>query len=156
MNTPVSEHIVVGVDGSLAARAAARWAIDYAGAGDTVELVYAWSPSPTASDVGLVDADDDRAAQQVVRHEVAHVRSLARARGVLVTGQALRGDPRELLSYSGADLVVVGADSRRALARVLVPSVRAHLVHHGTTPVVIVPFHRTLSARGDAESPTLL
>ena len=48
MNTQARpETIAVGIDGSLASRAAVRWAIDHARPGDTVNLVHAWKPSPT-------------------------------------------------------------------------------------------------------------
>lgn len=142
MNTHARpETIAVGIDGSLASRAAVRWAIEHARPGDTVDLVHAWQPSPTAVATGLTRPDDDAPARRLVQHELAHIAALPRNEDVTVTGHVVHGHPRDLLCQTHADVVVVGSDDRGALARALLGSVCAHLTHHSPTPVVIVPFH---------------
>jgi nucleotide-binding universal stress UspA family protein len=137
------EHTVVGVDGSLAARGATRWAIEHAMPGDTVELVHAWCPPPATSDVGITESEAERSADHLVGHELAHVNALAHDHGVTVSAHAVRGDPRHVLRDRPADLLVLGSDDRSSLSRALVSSVCSHFAHHGDTPVVIVPFPRT-------------
>ena len=141
MNAPARETIAVGIDGSLASRAAVRWAVRHARPGDTVDLVHAWMPSPTTVATGLCRPDDDGAARHLVEHEIAHVAALPRDDGVTITGHVVRGDPRGLLCQTRADVVVVGSDGQGRLARALLGSVCAHLAKHGPVPVVIVPFH---------------
>jgi nucleotide-binding universal stress UspA family protein len=140
------ETIAVGIDGSLAARAAVRWAINHARPGDTVDLIHAWEPSPTLVATGLARQDDDAPARRLVQHELAHIAALPHDEQVTVTGHVVHGDPRDLLCQTDADVVVVGSDGRGALARALLGSVCAHLAHHGHVPVVIVPFHEPTTA----------
>ena len=135
------ETIAVGIDGSLASRAAVRWAINHARPGDTVDLIHAWQPSPTAVATGLVGPGDDAPASRLVQHEIAHIAALPRDEDVTVTGHVVHGEARDLLCQTHADLVVVGSDGRGALARALLGSVCAHLTYHSPAPVVIVPFH---------------
>lgn len=142
MNTHArSETVAVGIDGSLASRAAVRWAINHARPGDTVDLVHAWKPSPTLVATGLARQDDDTPAHRLVHHELAHIAALPRDEQVILTGHVVHGDPRDLLCQTDADVVVVGSDGHGALARAVLGSVCSHLARHGPVPVVIVPFH---------------
>ena len=148
MNTHARpETIAVGIDGSLASRAAVRWAINHARPGDTVDLVHAWQPSPTLVATGLAQQDDDAPARRLLKHELAHIAALPRDEHVTVTGHVVHGDPRDLLCQTDADLIVVGSDGRGALARALLGSVCDRLTHHGHRPVVIVPFHEATTAQ---------
>ena len=131
--------LVVGIDGTLPARRAARWAVEYAEAGDTVELFHAWKPSPSTSEVGMTHPHDERAAQRLIRREVAHLKALADRRGVAVVGIVAHGEARELLRHIGGDVVVVGSGGRGRVSRALTASVCSSLAQHSDTPVVIVP-----------------
>ena len=137
------ERIAVGVDGSMASHAAARWALEHARDGDTVTLVHAWQPSPVSVETGLIDADDDSGARRFVEHELARFEALPRESGVTLTAATVRCDPRDYLCAPDADLVVVGAGGHGRLAGAVLGSVSAHLAHHHRVPLVIVPSRRS-------------
>lgn len=134
------ETIMVGVDGSLAAHAALRWAADHAQAGDTLSLVHVWEPSPSLAETGR-DAADDRGVGDVGRHELARAQLLTRGRGIEVTCAVLTGDPRSRLCEERPDLLVVGAGGHGPITGKLLGSVSSHLAQHCAVPLVIVPAH---------------
>ena len=132
-----SERIAVGIDGSLESRAAVRWAVDHARSGDTITLLYAWRPSQAR---GAVHSDDEEAAaKEFARHELAHASSLRRNQDVEVDCQAVQGDPRKRLCDYKTDLLIVGARGQNGIAGVLLGSVTSHLARHAQVPIVIVP-----------------
>ena len=133
-----SERIVVGVDGSLASRAAVRWAVDHARPGDKVILVHVWEASPSMVDAGLVDSDDDT-ARSFVHHELARAQALPHDEAITIACEAVHGDARECLRHHHGDLLVVGARGHGGLTGLLLGSVSAHLAHHCPVPLVIVP-----------------
>ena len=135
-----SEQIVVGVDGSLASRAAVRWAVDHARPGDTVILVHAWETSPSMVDAGPVgpDADAD-AARSCAHHELARAQALPHDEAITISCEAVHGDARHCLRSHSCDLLVVGARGHGGLTGMLLGSVSAHLAHHCPVPLVIVP-----------------
>lgn len=139
-----AERIVVGVNGSSASRAAARWAIYHARSGDTVELIHAWSPAASVSPSGGIP-DYLREAELVTRHELEHLRSLPRDDGVGLIGRAIRGLVVDVLSTLGADVIVIGTDSPVVHGRANMASVPARLVRMSRKPVVVVPFVGTLA-----------
>jgi nucleotide-binding universal stress UspA family protein len=132
-----SEVIAVGVDGSLASRAAVRWALGHARPGDTVELVHAWKPA--ASDPVNDPADDDALARRFGAHELAHARALRRDPAVELRVTVIEGDARECLSGLGARLLVVGASARHGVGGHRLGSVSGYLARHVSRPLVIVP-----------------
>lgn len=133
------EQIAVGVDGSLNARAALRWAVNHARAGDTITVVHVWEPSPAMVEDGVVLPDDDGAAQSLVHHELAHVCSLADSVGVALRAQVLHGKAKEWLCHLDNDLMVVGACGHGGVAGRLLGSVSYYLARHARTALVIVP-----------------
>lgn len=133
------ERIVVGIDGSSPSRAAVRWALAHGRPGDTIVLVHAWEPSPAMVDAGLVDRSDDSAARGFAHHELARAQALPRDDDVSLSCDVVHGDARGCLSHEQAGLLVVGARGRGGLASVLLGSVSAHLAHHCSVPLVIVP-----------------
>ena len=135
-----SEQIVVGVDGSLASRAAVRWAVDHARPGDTVILVHAWEASPSTVDAGLAGPDDDAdAARRCAHHELARAQALAHDEAITISCEAVHGDARECLHRHCGDLLVVGARGHSRFTGMLLGSVSAHLAHHCPVPLVIIP-----------------
>ena len=133
-----AEHIVVGIDGSLASHAAVRWAVDHAQPGDTITLLHAWEPSLTLAEAGLGGPDDD-SAQRFARHELARAQALGPVEGVTLRADVLHGDARAQLCARDADVLVVGAGGHSRLGGALLGSVSAHLAHHCPRPLVIVP-----------------
>ena len=133
------ERIAVGIDGSIASHAAARWAIEHARPGDTVIFVHAWHPSPVSFETGLIDPHDDCGARNFVRHELARFEALPRDPAVSLASDMLYGDPRNCLVDANVDLLVVGAGGHGAVIGALLGSVSAHLAHHTRVPLVIVP-----------------
>ena len=72
------------------------------------------------------------------RHAKAFVASKIHVRAI-----ALRGDPREELTYKidhlKPNLVVVGSRGLGTVSRVFLGSVSTHLIHHLPVPVLVVP-----------------
>lgn len=135
--------IVVGVDGSLASRAAVRWAVDNARSGDTVTLVHVWQRSHFSIDVAVRYADEEAAADRFVHRELQHAEALLRDDLISMRCRTMEGDPEETLVSEDADLLVVGAGRHGRLARTLIGSVSAHIGRHCRIPVVIVPSRGT-------------
>ena len=137
---PHPERIVVGIDGSLASRAAVRWAVDHARPGDKVILVHAWEASPSMDDAELVEADDDSAVRSFAHHELARAQALPHDEAITLSCEAVHGDARECLRRHHGDLLVVGARGHSGLTGMLLGSVSAHLSHHCPVPLVIVHY----------------
>lgn len=133
-----AEHIVVGIDGSIASHAAIRWAVDHAQPGDTITLVHAWEPSPslTAADLG---GPDDESAHRFATRELARALGCGPVEGVTIRINVIRGDAREQLCAQDADVLVIGAGGHSRLGGALLGSVSAHMAHHCRRPLVIVP-----------------
>ncbi|GLY49828.1 universal stress protein [Lentzea sp. NBRC 102530] len=130
--------IVVGVDGSAAAKAALRWAVDQARVLECpVDVVSAWhvdyavmmGPMPVAS---VPDPAGVEAAQRAVLDEATA--------GVDVRRVLAEGDAGDLLVKMSRDarMLVVGNRGRNPLAELLLGSVSSYCVHHATCPVVVV------------------
>lgn len=137
-----SQHIAVGIDGTVASRAAIRWALSHARAGDVVELVHAFERSPAdSSSVG--PADDEAVARRLTDRELAHAQALAADPAVDLRASTVQGPPRERLAEWPADLLVVGADTTQRFGEHLRGTVGRHLARHVARPLVIVPFPTT-------------
>ena len=133
------ERIVVGIDGSFGPHRAVRWSVDHARPGDEVILVHAWNVSPTMTEVGSVDADDDVAARRFVLQELARAKGLLRDDAITLSCEVVKGDPKSGLCRVPGDLLVVGTRGHGGLTGRLLGSVSAHLAHHCPVPLVIVP-----------------
>ncbi len=154
----MSDRIVVGVDGSDAARDALRWAADEARLRFApLVAVHAWSfipPQPIgdpgmlampAGDLpGQLNAESD-AARIALDEAVAD--ALGAEPGIEVERKLVEGDAGEVLvaESSGADLVVVGSHGRSGFKAALLGSVSRHVVDHATCPVVVVKTERPTS-----------
>jgi nucleotide-binding universal stress UspA family protein len=142
------QHVAVGVDGSAESRAALRWAVEHARAGDSITLVHVWSASPAMVDAGLCDEDDDAAARGLAHRELVRARELLEEPGVTVQSAVLHGDPWRELCGVDTDLLVVGSRGRGGLAKRLLGTVSEHVVRHAQVPVVVVPTARKRSPSG--------
>lgn len=143
--------VVVGFDGSPASRNALMMAADEARLrGLDVDVVTAWQP-PTVdlgmgmgavADPQMADVVRDRATAMSVEAAADLIDQGLRALAVADAGPAAA----VLLQRSeGADLLVVGADSRGALGHLLAGSTSRQVAAHATCPVICV------RARADAD-----
>lgn len=135
------EHrIVVGVDGSAAAKAALGWAIRQARlTGAVVEAITAWEfPAAYGYPAPVVDVDWEELATKVVTDAIAEVTGGAEdadIRYMVVHGNAAR----VLVDASaGADLLVVGSRGHGGFVEALLGSVGQHAVHYAACPVVVI------------------
>jgi nucleotide-binding universal stress UspA family protein len=143
---PAFGKVVVGVDGSDAARRALVWALEEGALrGATVEVVHAWRVPLTMMPAGMpVAAPDHDACEEDARALVEHELELAlnetsarpRAHTLVMEGSA----PNALLAHAeSADLLVVGSRGAGPISELLLGSVSLHCVRHATTPIAIVP-----------------
>ena len=133
------ERIVVGVDGSIASRAAIRWALDHAHPGDEVVLLHIWQPSRPAAESPAGDGDEHVVARAFVEREARRAKALLHGGDVTLSCEARRGDPRAGLAAEPADLLVVGAGRHGHLTTLFLPSVSAGMSKHCAVPLVLVP-----------------
>jgi nucleotide-binding universal stress UspA family protein len=135
------KRVLVGVDGSSAARAALEWATRL------VARVGAGAEVLVANVVEVADAEASPARYDEIRRDVetrlagdwsAPLADADVAHRTLV----LDGDPDVLLDASvreDADLLVVGPRGRGGFAALHVGSLAHHLAHHARRPLAIVP-----------------
>jgi nucleotide-binding universal stress UspA family protein len=133
------KRIVVGVDGSDAARGALRWAMQHAKvSGARVEAVIAWR-HPTSYDwePAGVAGDFAGAAQQTLSEELAALESLEP--DVTVVPVVAEGHPVEVLLHAakGADLLVLGCRGRGGITSAVLGSVSLHCVLRAHSPVLV-------------------
>jgi len=138
-------RIVVGVDGSPAAKAALAWAIGQAElTGASVEAVIAWhypvivGGAPFAPIGVLMDVDFEGAASTVLNTAISEI--VDPAGPVKVSSTVREGNPAQILleAADGADLLVVGSRGHGGFAEALLGSVSQHCVQHAPCPVVII------------------
>lgn len=131
-----ARDIVVGVDGSDNARAAAEWADGWISEGGVLRLVHIWSAvvpySPMA--VPVDPAILESAAEELVTAAAAGLTHEA-------TAECATGDARQELTAraAGADMLVIGARGHGGLTRLITGSVASSVVHHLACPTVVVP-----------------
>ncbi|TMS00356.1 universal stress protein [Nonomuraea basaltis] len=134
--------IIVGVDGSVASRAAVEWA-----AGDAfrmcvpLRIVYAmdasWYQVGRYPIVGIPDVLI-REGQRILREAAALVHE--RQPAVEVTTQEVEGTPTAVLREQSKDAteIVVGSRGLGGFAGALLGSVSTHVAGHAHCPVVVV------------------
>lgn len=138
------KHIVVPVDGSVAANRAAQFATQLAQGDTQVTLLFVYD-APSAAMLGLGALSDEQ-----IRDMKASVAqgSFSSATAVMSPSPAkLRtavelGHPgKEIVSYAKAhrtDLIVMGSRGQSLVQEVLMGSVSDYVVHHAHCPVTIV------------------
>lgn len=141
--TPV-KRLVVGVDGSEAAKRSLRVAIDEAILWDA-ELT-AVSAVPMASGAGVLAwlptaVDRDSVLADVRAGLDVAVEKACEGRAVKVRKHALDGNAAALLSEfsTAVDLIVVGTRGRGGFAGLLLGSTSQAVLNHSTCPVMVVP-----------------
>lgn len=132
--------IVVGVDGSDASVAAARWACRLAAlAGSAVELVTAWQwPISWGPAMPLPDDYDPGADTQAMVDEIAGVLS-REFPDLRLHARAVKGHPGVVLVEAShhADLLVVSSRGHGEVSGMLIGSVSLHCVTHSVAPVLV-------------------
>lgn len=142
-SSPSSRGVVVGVDGSAAARAAVRFGAEEARrTGQALVLVRAWRPSRQANEGDPSAFADQERAAEIASAELSAAETLARS--ILPAGEIrvrnVGRSPAEALldASSHASLLVIGGTDRTAGERIVLGSVGHDVLLNLTAPTVIV------------------
>jgi nucleotide-binding universal stress UspA family protein len=132
------DRILIGIDGSESAQAAARWAVDLGGQlGARVLAVHGFPRHPMLSG----DTNDDLYAEEQREFADEWCKPLEEG-GVDYQLIMEVGDPRDLLLSVAvrehADMIVVGNRGRSPVVELMLGSVAGYVSHHAPVPVVIV------------------
>jgi nucleotide-binding universal stress UspA family protein len=146
MSENESRPVVVGVDGSDAARAALDWAVrDARRRGCRVDAISVWHAEyggmigPLPVEVWReMSPEAFRAAQQKVLDDA--VEGVEDVEGVEIRKILVEGEPRTTLTKASedAELLVVGSRGHGQIAGILLGSVSSYCVHHASCPVVVI------------------
>ena len=139
LTIPRAQNVVVGVDGSMASRAAVRWAVEHAHPGDRITLLHVWRPSRFSVDDGSGSPDERSAAEHFAHRELQHAEFLPRADGVTLSCRVREGDAGACLASEKADLLVVGAGRHGRLVGRIIGSASSRMSGHCRLPFVVVP-----------------
>jgi nucleotide-binding universal stress UspA family protein len=142
-------RILVAVDGTQAAREAARTALEYAGGLCSQVTFVHVLPARVAEETG--DAPDfaafERACEQYAEKLLKEACASTGGRSQNATTLIAHGEPAAVLSAlaeeDDVDLVIVGARARGSLARTLLGSVSGALMCRCPKPVLVVPERET-------------
>jgi nucleotide-binding universal stress UspA family protein len=147
----IVKRIVVGVDGSEAAHAALRWAVEEARIhAAALDVVHAWLPHPSGDPYGLALIDPapfEAAARVLLDAAVDDVDPSELAQPVTRTLRCGGASSVILDAADGADLIVVGSRGLGGFRGLLLGSVGQQVVPHAPCPVVVVPAEADQDAR---------
>lgn len=133
--------ILVGYDGSAAARKAFDTALDLAAKHGAELFVLSVARPPEIGDDVETEAVIENSRQHH-RRMLAELKTSIAAKGVKTHFEVAVGHPAEQIIYDadrhGADLIVVGNRGRSNLARFLLGSVSKQVVQHAGHPVLVV------------------
>jgi nucleotide-binding universal stress UspA family protein len=134
--------IVLPIDGSATADAAARFAEDIARAeGDVILVVGVVVSLPAGTDEAssVTAAIHDFISEQVT-NEAARVRATGiPAEEIVVGADSPHEGILQVAAERGADMIVMGTHGRTGLSRAVIGSVADRVVRHAPIPVVLVP-----------------
>jgi len=137
--------IVIGVDGSQAAKEALRYGLHEASIrGTRVRAVHAWMyssavPSTGPGMIAPVDVTPFRArAEELLRTTVEAVAGDRAERIERVVVESPAG-PGIIANAHDAELIVVGHRGLGAVRSIVLGSVSGYVVQHATCPVLVVP-----------------
>jgi nucleotide-binding universal stress UspA family protein len=144
-------RILIGVDGSQEALAAASRAVEVLASDATVHLICV-AERPAIVDAGMESGfaggiatpqEVDAAWSDVINEATAVLQRTAGALGTAtVETHVERGDPGTVLCERadalGVDVVVVGSRGRGAIRRALLGSVSTYVVQNAPCPVLVV------------------
>ena len=140
---PLSERIIVGLDGSPASLEAFAWAVKEASVRNAqLRAVSAWS-MPLMAYSGAISMSDtgmfEEAAKEVIDHALAAVDLSGLAHPV--ERETVAGGASSAIIDAAADatLVVVGSRGLSHAKEIVFGSVSHQVVHHAPCPVVVIP-----------------
>ncbi|MCP2328753.1 nucleotide-binding universal stress UspA family protein [Hamadaea flava] len=138
-------RIVVGIDGSEAARRALHWAVTEAEVRDgTVQAiaVWHWDGSGTFAPMATTPAEERDRAQAVLTREVESM--VKDFPTVAVTADIIEGHPARELTKAArdADLLALGSHGHSHLYQSVLGSISDECVRTATCPVVVLPATR--------------
>jgi nucleotide-binding universal stress UspA family protein len=140
---PIAGGIVVGHDGSTAAHAAMRWAVEEGRVrGQVVHVVRAWVLSGVIRDMGGVSAgvpSFDEAAVWV-EEQLHEALATCQPEGVEIHTHVIHEASTDVIlaSAATADMVVLGNRGRGGFAGAIIGSVAENVVRHAPCTVVVV------------------
>jgi nucleotide-binding universal stress UspA family protein len=140
-----TERVVVGYDGSDAARAALRWAIAEARARQaTLQVTHAWMPAVIDGNAYMPVPADMGALAETARTVLEAGMTDEDTSGIAVEATQPCGPAASALLDAAADatLVVVGSRGRGGFAGLLLGSVGLQVARHAPCPVVVAPYER--------------
>jgi nucleotide-binding universal stress UspA family protein len=141
--------ILVGVDGSENSQRALEWAAKEAAFRNTSLTVLAVHQAVHGWTGTLRFGDDEAQVQKIAEAAKAEtdkvLAGLGDSRPEAVTVRAVHGYPAEELINAGADadMIVLGTSGVGGWSAQLIGSVATKVVHHATSPVLIVPAARS-------------
>lgn len=136
------DRIVIGMDGSPNAKAALRWALDFAGSETTVHIVGVWEPSVLATEADRQDFDYlSEPARERFTEAIDEVCGARTGDEVNLEADFRYANAAAALLECGseADLLVVGARGQGLVASAILGSVASRVLHQAPCPVVVVP-----------------
>lgn len=140
------ETIVVGLDGSSNSEAALAWARDHLSSTGTILAIGCWSATRGLEPVPVPGLMDDLRDETLAMLDRSVTSVFGQGWPRSGPDQQVRlivemGDPRAVLAEAAAtaDLLVVGGRGRRGIPHLLLGSVATSLLHHPTSPTVVVP-----------------
>ena len=137
--------ILVGMDGSENSQRALEWAAKEAAFRNTSLTVLAVHQAVHGWTGTLRFGDDEAQVQKIAEAAKAEtdkvLAGLGDSRPEAVTVRAVHGYPAEELINAGADadMIVLGTSGVGGWSAQLIGSVATKVVHHATSPVLIVP-----------------
>jgi nucleotide-binding universal stress UspA family protein len=138
MSTNQGGLVVVGVDGSPDSLAALKWADHYASAtGASLRLVTSWEWAMAYGAPMMFDGYHPNADATVVIEKAKAELTLSEDRVEVRVEEGAAG-PVLVRESAGAQALVVGTQGHSAVSKVLLGSVSAYCVHHGSCPIVVV------------------
>ncbi len=137
-------RILVGYDGSEAARAAAKFAANLARRlSDAMTLAYVVPPIPAEALSPVLDANQAAREHCAYAEQLLNKAAAELGPGVEITTQVLGGHPaaalEELAREPDVELVAVGAHGLNPVERALIGSTASRLVRTCRRPVVVIP-----------------
>jgi nucleotide-binding universal stress UspA family protein len=149
VQAPVSEKVVVGVDGSEGSKSALAWAASQAKLmGVPLEVVWVWEvPASYGWSVAWPSVDLAADIEKALAEVVDEV--LDAGVGIDVTTDVVEGHPAHVLAEKSkaATLLVVGSRGLGSFRGLLLGSISAHLATHAAcTTVIVRPGQKATSA----------
>jgi nucleotide-binding universal stress UspA family protein len=144
----VGDRVVVGIDGSVGAAEALRWAAMHAArTGAELAVLHLWEMPSALPGADLAAPGLRRDLEEIAQRTVDEAVVAARSMGdptLVVSGRAVYGSPARQLTEASrsADLLVVGNVGHSLITGLLLGSVAESIVRHANCPVAVIPLHR--------------